>query len=767
MLSNMTGVVRRAVAVTVVLMFLTTSVMVMGRTSDETERSKDGLRPLNDGLRGPADQSATNKVSGAPSSESVFGHAPVAVLTNVDELQRTTGPRGNPGSGWTYDILISDQAWNQYNDGFQSMEVDPTNNNDIYIVYESWTSFASGTDQWCLAVRRSTNGGETWSPEIYVFYFPVQINGVYPDMKEPDLAIGNDGMIWITYTLFAYDGPSRNIIDMQLDVQYANKAFWGSPAPWTNDMVTQAYGGAYNVHRLPTISIDQPGNVPVITAMSYDAVAATQSSVVAWQPGATEWDGYEVLGGGPVIANYVQYPCQDSGTFTLYLTAMNYFEAGGVFDMRIWSSADGMTWTALTDIYDAASVHSFYKPSIAATQSGTDYVMCAATYTNNPSDQSLGDLAYAYSLNGGGMWDSYSLPQANYQRMPYVQEDFNKNFFMMTYRQEDGGSVYTTNIMFADNVDLTTWYPPEAVSDTGAYQASNWFAHVTSQERPGGGEYACIAWSDLRDAADPITETSQTHVVYSTYGSRWTIDTDPTGLDVIVDGQTYTAPQLFNWPAGYSHTLEAPAQQTGGGGETYLWDRWSDTGARVHTIDARYSDATLTAYYLELMSYGIPLHEGWNLLSLPYVQQDEAIQQILSGIWPAYDFVRAYNETLVGKWLTYYENRPPQLNTLHTLDHKMGFWIYINAPGQTLTMEGFDPVVTEIPLHAGWNLVGYPSMTPVSVGLALGGSGADEVMGYDGGAPYHIGPLPGSYLMQPGEGYWVHVPADTVWTVNW
>jgi hypothetical protein len=23
-----------------------------------------------------------------------------------------------------------------------------------------------------------------------------------------------------------------------------------------------------------------------------------------------------------------------------------------------------------------------------------------------------------------------------------------------------------------------------------------------------------------------------------------------------------------------------------------------------------------------------------------------------------------------------------------------------------------------------------------------------------------------TYVMKPGEGYWVHVPADTVWTVN-
>lgn len=504
--------------------------------------------------------------------------------------------------------------------------------------------------------------------------------------------------------------------------------------------------------------------------MSYDAIAATQSSVIAWLPGATEWDGWEVLPTGPVTANWVQYPCLDSGSSYLYVAGMNYYDAGGCFDMRIWRSTDGgETWTALTDIYDAASVYSFYKPSIAATKSGTDIVMASATYTPNPADPDLGDIAYAYNQNSGtGTWDSYSITQPNYQRMPYVQE-YGNDAFLMTYRHESGGSQFSTYVMYADTMDLSSWYELGICSDTGGYQAANWYAHIGIQQRP-QGEYLCVAWSDLRDAATPVTETSQSHVVFSTEGMRLNLDTDPTGLDIVVDSVTYTAPQMFNWPAGYEHSFEALEPQSIGPTQ-YLWDRWSNGMNRIDTIVSGGADLDLVAYYYTPAQTTIDLTEGWNLISLPLVQNAGTdIDTVLASISGMWDRAFAYDPMLSSPWISNNKNRDDALDTLSDLDHEIGFWINITEPGgTTLTVSGVEPVTTDIQLRAGWNLVGYPSQTPQMASTLLAGTGADMIAVENAALPYLIEDISSlsSVVMEQGNGYWVHVPADTVWTVDW
>jgi len=65
-------------------------------------------------------------------------------------------------------------------------------------------------------------------------------------------------------------------------------------------------------------------------------------------------------------------------------------------------------------------------------------------------------------------------------------------------------------------------------------------------------------------------------------------------------------------------------------------------------------------------------------------------------------------------------------------------------------------------------MIGYPTLTQMDIATALAGTGYDRpVEGFNATHPYRISPLADTYLMQPGEAYWVHVPADTIWTVDW
>src|SRR5262249_50939510 len=76
---------------------------------------------------------------------------------------------------------------------------------------------------------------------------------------------------------------------------------------------------------------------------------------------------------------------------------------------------------------------------------------------------------------------------------------------------------------------------------------------------------------------------------------RVAVQTAPAGLQIAVDGMTYTAPQDFVWSAGSSHTISTNTPQ-GGGGTRRVFANWSDGGAISHTV-APTADTTYTANF--------------------------------------------------------------------------------------------------------------------------------------------------------------------------
>lgn len=75
-----------------------------------------------------------------------------------------------------------------------------------------------------------------------------------------------------------------------------------------------------------------------------------------------------------------------------------------------------------------------------------------------------------------------------------------------------------------------------------------------------------------------------------------TITTSPAGLSITVDGQLFTAPQLFQWQVGSTHTIAAASLQ-GSGGTRQMFLNWSDNGAASHVVVAPGVPTTYTANY--------------------------------------------------------------------------------------------------------------------------------------------------------------------------
>ena len=168
-------------------------------------------------------------------------------------------------------------------------------------------------------------------------------------------------------------------------------------------------------------------------------------------------------------------------------------------------------------------------------------------------------------------------------------------------------------------------------------------------------------------------------------------------------------------------------------------------------------------------SYSRALPMGWNLVSIPLVLKDESLSAALSSIAGCWDKMMVYTPGQADLWKTNFTVLPDFLDDLKEISHTQGFWLNVTAPGTTLNVEGFLPTSNDILLKAGWNLVGYPVVddSTYTVGMLKVQTGATIVEGFDGGAEYLTQPLPDGNVLQRGQGYWINVPTDVMWTVEW
>jgi hypothetical protein len=115
--------------------------------------------------------------------------------------------------------------------------------------------------------------------------------------------------------------------------------------------------------------------------------------------------------------------------------------------------------------------------------------------------------------------------------------------------------------------------------------------------------------------------------LYNNAPTAVTVTTNPPGLQVIVDGVTVTAPQVFNWALNSNHTLNVPTNVQSQSGNIvnsnppqattfyYTFGRWNDATAASHTITVSPGNGALatpatspavttyTANFIQLVPY--------------------------------------------------------------------------------------------------------------------------------------------------------------------
>jgi parallel beta-helix repeat protein len=166
----------------------------------------------------------------------------------------------------------------------------------------------------------------------------------------------------------------------------------------------------------------------------------------------------------------------------------------------------------------------------------------------------------------------------------------------------------------------------------------------------------------------------------------------------------------------------------------------------------------------------IVLKLGWNLISIPLIQDNPDLSRVLEMIDSYYDAVQWFDITdQINPW-NHYKIGKPFGNHLFELNETMSFWIHITQPGETIFLyNGTQPTSNlTIQLHPGWNMVGYPSLTSHNRTTGLNNltfdTHVDAIQWYDAGTKtWNFMDQDDSFV--PGRGYWVHSKVKTTWEV--
>jgi thiol-disulfide isomerase/thioredoxin len=165
------------------------------------------------------------------------------------------------------------------------------------------------------------------------------------------------------------------------------------------------------------------------------------------------------------------------------------------------------------------------------------------------------------------------------------------------------------------------------------------------------------------------------------------------------------------------------------------------------------------------------LNFGWNLISFAYPQINTNISSVLVSINGEYDAVQWYNASdKKDPWKHNHTSKPSGLNDLGKLNHTMGFWIHITNPsGVLFDYNESQPINSpEIPLFAGWNLVGFPSNNVLDTQDALNNlnysTEVDSIWTYNAQAQIFV-EMTQTDLFRKGKGYWFHTESDLIWQV--
>lgn len=300
--------------------------------------------------------------------------------------------------------------------------------------------------------------------------------------------------------------------------------------------------------------------------------------------------------------------------------------------------------------------------------------------------------------------------------------------------------------------------------------ATNWgeaYAYVADMVRgPDGAIYFVTGGGALRRIAFlPKTPGKPTNLVASLVNGRtdvqltWTVPAPETYVDHY---EVYRAPVYDPARVGYTKVSSDLALPPGS-------SMWTDmgagatTGAYFYSVSAVGPTGERNATAGQVAKFTRPLGVAQVLLSVPLVTSSTLVSDQFAGF--PWALARTFEASdAADPWKRYDPTKGG--NDFLAVDLRAGAWLNVTAASE-YRVAGAVPCARTIDLLAGWNLVGFPSMTTLSVASASAGLvGPILVEGYDSAAtPYYLRRLTAPSAMNPTQAYWIYSLTDQPWTL--
>jgi len=167
----------------------------------------------------------------------------------------------------------------------------------------------------------------------------------------------------------------------------------------------------------------------------------------------------------------------------------------------------------------------------------------------------------------------------------------------------------------------------------------------------------------------------------------------------------------------------------------------------------------------ELTAYNLDLEEGWNLISLPLIPDDEDIATILADITDNVSQVRTFLYES-GGLVEYVWMEGGLVGALDEMVDGQGYWIEMTL-AKTLVINGSEQpspggAMPAYDVYEGWNLIGFKSVGTDTATDYLGSvvDTMQRLYGYNAVGDYYITLQDDDGDLEPGQGYWLAVSAD-------